>query len=145
MLAAIGAARSAPNRLKTRMGHAKECQLLFRPFVDIASATLRPTRGNVGPLAHIYVYSVEHHTVRERGGARPSTVVQDHRHIVWPDTFTESPDDTLFMSWFDPQSPIAPPARHKPSAGSSIPASTRADPCCGPSCAFAVNRWRSER
>jgi hypothetical protein len=59
----------------------------------------------------LYVYSVKQHAVRGRGGARPSTVVQDHRQIVWPDTFTEGSDDTLFMSWFDPQSPIALPTR----------------------------------
>ncbi len=55
---------------------------------------------------------------REREGAGLSTVVQD-RQLVWPDTFTEGPDGTLYvtdsrtpdMSWLDPQSPIALPTR----------------------------------
>ena len=45
-------------------------------------------------------------------------MVQD-RQLVWPDTFTEGPDGTLYvtdsrtpdMSWLDPQSPIALPTR----------------------------------
>jgi sugar lactone lactonase YvrE len=66
----------------------------------------------------LYVSSVEHHAIRVRDNSRLETVVRDRR-LVWPDTFSEGPDGTLYitdsripdMSWFDPQSPIALPTR----------------------------------
>ncbi|WP_371884040.1 hypothetical protein [Caballeronia sp. S22] len=51
-------------------------------------------------------------------GERFDTLLRD-RALVWPDTFSESADGTVYitdsriheMSWFDPQSSIALPTR----------------------------------
>jgi sugar lactone lactonase YvrE len=66
----------------------------------------------------LYVSSVEHHAVRVRNGDRLTTLVRD-RQLVWPDTFSEGPDGTIYvtdsripdMSWFQPQNPAALPTR----------------------------------
>lgn len=63
-----------------------------------------------GPL---YFTAIEDNSVKVRepnGGDRLTTVVQDAR-LRWPDTFSEGPDGTLYvtashipdMSWYKPQ------------------------------------------
>lgn len=82
------------------------------------------SRSRCGPSAQkskpgrLYVSSVEHHAIRVRDGDRLTTLLRD-KHVVWPDTFSEGADGTIYvtdsripdMSWFDPQSPVALPTR----------------------------------
>lgn len=66
----------------------------------------------------LYVSSVEDHAIRIREGERLRTVVRDPK-LVWPDTFAEGPDGTIYvtdsripdMSWFKPGNPVALPTR----------------------------------
>ena len=59
----------------------------------------------------LYLSAIEQDAVKVRDGERITTLVQDKR-LRWPDTFSEGPDGTVFvtssriqdMSWFKPES-----------------------------------------
>ena len=57
----------------------------------------------------LYLSAIEGDAVKVRDGGRDTTLVQDER-LRWPDTFSEGPDGTVYvtssriqdMSWFKP-------------------------------------------
>lgn len=73
--------------------------------------------GEVGPTdglwidgrGRLYLSAIEQNAVKVRNGDRITTVVQDQR-LRWPDTFSEGPDGTIFittshiqdMDWYKP-------------------------------------------
>jgi sugar lactone lactonase YvrE len=58
----------------------------------------------------LYLSAIEGNAVKVRDGGRDTTLVQDDR-LRWPDTFSEGPDGTIYvtssriqdMSWFKPE------------------------------------------
>jgi len=58
----------------------------------------------------LYLSAIEQNAVKVRDGDRVTTLVQDQR-LRWPDTFSEGPDGTIYvtssriqdMSWFKPE------------------------------------------
>jgi sugar lactone lactonase YvrE len=58
----------------------------------------------------LYLSAIEENAVKVREGGRDTTLVQDAR-LRWPDTFSEGPDGTIYvtssriqdMSWFKPE------------------------------------------
>ena len=58
----------------------------------------------------LYLSAIEDNAVKVRDGGRDTTLVQDER-LRWPDTFSEGPDGTVYvtsshiqdMSWFKPE------------------------------------------
>lgn len=105
---------SSRTRCKTRNLAHNRCQPEWR-----LSEVTEPADGLwIDERGRLYVSSVEHHAVRVRDGSRLSTVVRD-RQLVWPDTFTEGPDGTLYvtdsrisdMRWFNSQSPTMLPTQ----------------------------------
>jgi sugar lactone lactonase YvrE len=74
-------------------------------------AETEPTDGFwIDELGRLYLSAIEQDAVKVRDGDRITTVVQDRR-LRWPDTFSEGPDGSIYvtssriqdMSWFKPQ------------------------------------------
>ncbi|KDR32331.1 MULTISPECIES: L-dopachrome tautomerase-related protein [Caballeronia] len=74
-------------------------------------AETEPTDGLwIDERGRLYLSAIEQDAVRVRDGDRITTLVQDKR-LRWPDTFSEGPDGTLYvtsshiqdMSWFKPE------------------------------------------
>lgn len=74
-------------------------------------AETEPTDGLwIDGQARLYLSAIEQDAVKIRDGDRITTLVQDKR-LRWPDTFSEGPDGTIYvtssriqdMSWFKPQ------------------------------------------
>ncbi|SAK49308.1 Major royal jelly protein [Caballeronia fortuita] len=74
-------------------------------------AETEPTDGLwIDERGRLYLSAFEQNAVKVRDGDRTATVVQDKR-LRWPDTFSEGPDGTLYvtssriqdMSWFKPE------------------------------------------
>ena len=70
-----------------------------------------PTDGLwIDARGRLYLSAIEQDAVKVRDGAHITTLVQDKR-LRWPDTFSEGPDGTLYvtsshiqdMSWFKPE------------------------------------------
>jgi sugar lactone lactonase YvrE len=70
-----------------------------------------PTDGLwINERGQLYLSAIEQDAVKVRDGDRITTLVQDKR-LRWPDTFSEGPDGTIYvtssriqdMSWFKPQ------------------------------------------
>ena len=70
-----------------------------------------PTDGLwIDKRGRLYLSSIEDNAVKIRDGGRDTTLVQDDR-LRWPDTFSEGPDGTIYittsriqdMSWFKPE------------------------------------------
>lgn len=70
-----------------------------------------PTDGLwIDKRGRLYLSAIESNAVRVRDGGRETTLVQDER-LRWPDTFSEGPDGTIYvtsshiqdMSWFKPE------------------------------------------
>jgi sugar lactone lactonase YvrE len=75
-------------------------------------AETEPTDGLwIDAEGRLYLSAIEQDAVRVREGNRITTLVQDKR-LRWPDTFSEGPDGTLYVtsshiqdiSWFKPES-----------------------------------------
>jgi sugar lactone lactonase YvrE len=74
-------------------------------------AETEPTDGLwINGRGRLYMSAIEEDAVKVRDGDRISTLVQDKR-LRWPDTFSEGPDGTIYvtssriqdMSWFKPE------------------------------------------
>jgi sugar lactone lactonase YvrE len=74
-------------------------------------AETEPTDGLwIDARGRLYLSAIEQDAVKVRDGAHITTLVQDKR-LRWPDTFSEGPDGTLYvtsshiqdMSWFKPE------------------------------------------
>ena len=70
-----------------------------------------PTDGLwIDKRGRLYLSAIEANAVKVRDGGRDTTLVQDDR-LRWPDTFSEGPDGTVYitssriqdMSWFKPE------------------------------------------
>ncbi|MBV8613193.1 MAG: hypothetical protein JOY66_05405 [Acetobacteraceae bacterium] len=70
-----------------------------------------PTDGLwIDKRGRLYLSAIEDNAVKVRDGGRDTTLVQDER-LRWPDTFSEGPDGTVYvtsshiqdMSWFKPE------------------------------------------
>ncbi|MGH1587319.1 SMP-30/gluconolactonase/LRE family protein [Methylobacterium phyllosphaerae] len=70
-----------------------------------------PTDGLwIDKRGRLYLSAIEDNAVKVRGSGRDTTLVQDDR-LRWPDTFSEGPDGTIYvtsshiqdMSWFKPE------------------------------------------
>jgi len=70
-----------------------------------------PTDGLwIDKRGRLYLSAIESNAVKVRDGGRDTTLVQDER-LRWPDTFSEGPDGTIYvtsshiqdMSWFKPE------------------------------------------
>ncbi|GJE03006.1 hypothetical protein GMJLKIPL_4957 [Methylobacterium isbiliense] len=75
------------------------------------AAETEPTDGLwIDGRGRLYLSAIEQDAVKVRDGDRVSTLVQDKR-LRWPDTFSEGPDGTIYvtssriqdMSWFRPE------------------------------------------
>lgn len=75
------------------------------------AAETEPTDGLwIDRQGRLYLSSIEQNAVKIREGDRTTTLVQDSR-LRWPDTFSEGPDGSLYvtnssiqdMSWFKPE------------------------------------------
>ena len=73
-------------------------------------AEAEPTDGLwIDGRGRLYLSAIEQDAVKVRDGDRITTLVQDKR-LRWPDTFSEGPDGTIYvtssriqdMSWFKP-------------------------------------------
>ena len=71
-----------------------------------------PTDGFwIDKRGRLYLTAIEQNAVKVRDGGRDTTLIQDPR-LRWPDTFSEGPDGTIYvtsshiqdMSWFKPES-----------------------------------------
>jgi sugar lactone lactonase YvrE len=64
------------------------------------------------PRERMYISALEENAVKRRDGERVETIVQDTR-LRWPDTFSEGPDGTIYitashiqdMPWYVPENP----------------------------------------
>jgi sugar lactone lactonase YvrE len=74
-------------------------------------AETEPTDGLwIDGHGRLYLSAIEQDAVKVRDGDRITTLVQDKR-LRWPDTFSEGPDGTIYvtssriqdMSWFKPE------------------------------------------
>lgn len=74
-------------------------------------AETEPTDGLwIDRRGRLYLSAIEQNAVKVRDGDRITTVVQDRR-LRWPDTFSEGPDGTIYvtssriqdMNWFKPE------------------------------------------
>jgi sugar lactone lactonase YvrE len=74
-------------------------------------AETEPTDGLwIDGRGRLYLSAIEQDAVKVRDGDRTTTLVQDKR-LRWPDTFSEGPDGTIYitssriqdMSWFKPE------------------------------------------
>jgi sugar lactone lactonase YvrE len=74
-------------------------------------AETEPTDGLwIDGRGRLYLSAIEQDAVKVRDGDRITTLVQDKR-LRWPDTFSEGPDGTIYvtsshiqdMSWFKPE------------------------------------------
>jgi sugar lactone lactonase YvrE len=74
-------------------------------------AETEPTDGRwIDGHGRLYLSAIEQDAVKVRDGDRLATLVQDKR-LRWPDTFSEGPDGTIYitssriqdMSWFKPE------------------------------------------
>jgi len=74
-------------------------------------AETEPTDGLwIDRRGRLYLSAIEQNAVKVRDGERITTLVQDNR-LRWPDTFSEGPDGTIYvtssriqdMNWFKPE------------------------------------------
>jgi len=93
---ALGNSRLSPDELESRVERVGESEPTDGLWID--------KRGR------LYLSAIESNAVKVRDGGRDTILVQDDR-LRWPDTFSEGPDGTIYvtssriqdMSWFKPE------------------------------------------